>query len=42
MSDEQGFDRGSALSIFASDRKEDMIALVCSLVIAAGVYFLVG
>lgn len=43
MSDNpQGFDRGSALSIFTSDRKEDFIALVCSLLIAAGVYILVG
>lgn len=42
MSEEQKFDRGSALSVFGSDRREDMIALVCSLLIAAGVYFLVG
>lgn len=33
------FARGSALSIFGSDRKEDFIALVCALVIAFGVYF---
>ena len=32
----------SALSIFGSDRKEDLIALVFALAIAAGVYFLVG
>jgi hypothetical protein len=32
------FDRGSALSIFGSDRKEDLMALVCALVIAFGVY----
>lgn len=32
------FDRGSALSIFGSDRKEDMMALVFALVIAFGVY----
>ncbi len=35
------FHRGSALSIFGSDRKEDLIALLLSLIIAAGVYLLV-
>ncbi len=39
---ENKFDRGSALSIFDSDRVEDYIALVCALVIAAVVYFTVG
>jgi hypothetical protein len=39
---EAKFDRGSALSIFGSDRKEDFIALICALLVAAGVYFLVG
>lgn len=33
------FDRGSALSIFGSDRKEDFMALVFALAIAVGVYF---
>jgi len=37
---EDKFDRGSALSLFKSDRKEDFIALVFALAIAAGVYFL--
>ncbi|MDH5327259.1 MAG: hypothetical protein OEZ68_05515 [Gammaproteobacteria bacterium] len=32
------FDRGSALSIFGSDRKEDGMALVFALIIAAAVY----
>jgi hypothetical protein len=32
------FDRGSALSIFGSDRKEDFMALIISLVIAFVVY----
>ncbi len=32
------FLRGSALSIFGSDRKEDLIALICALLIAFGVY----
>jgi len=35
------FHRGSALSIFKSDRYEDLIALVLSLLIALGVYFFV-
>lgn len=35
------FLRGSALSIFNSDRREDLIALGCALVIALGVYILV-
>lgn len=39
MSEEpKTFDRGSALSIFGSDRREDFIALVFALVIAFGVY----
>ena len=33
--------RGSALSIFASDRREDFVALVLALLIALGVYFFV-
>lgn len=35
------FHRGSALSIFGSDRLEDVVALLLSLIIAIGVYFLV-
>jgi hypothetical protein len=39
MSDqEKKFDRGSALSIFGSDRKEDFMALLFALIIAFGVY----
>ena len=34
------FDRGSALSIFGSDRKEDLMALIIALVIAMSVYAL--
>ena len=37
---ENNFDRGSALSIFGSDRKEDFMALVFALVIAFAVYVL--
>ena len=32
------FERGSALSIFGSDRREDFMALVFALAIALGVY----
>ena len=35
------FDRGSALTIFPTDRHEDLVALVLSFLIAALVYFLV-
>jgi hypothetical protein len=38
MSEEKKFDRGSALSIFGSDRKEDLMALLIALIIAFGVY----
>jgi len=41
MNEQQKFDRGSALSIFGSDRKEDFIALILALVIAFTVYFTV-
>ncbi len=35
------FHRGSALSIFHTDRAEDFIALFCALAIALGVYIMV-
>jgi hypothetical protein len=38
MSAKEKFDRGTALTIFKSDRAEDMIALVLSLIIALLVY----
>jgi hypothetical protein len=39
MTEEQSkYDRGSALSIFGSDRREDFMALIFALVIAFGVY----
>ncbi|MDH5766955.1 MAG: hypothetical protein OEZ38_13165 [Gammaproteobacteria bacterium] len=41
MTDEQKFERGTALSIFGSDRKEDFMALVFALAIAFGVYIFV-
>ena len=36
------FHRGSALSVFKSDRMEDLVALSCAMLIALGVYVLVG
>jgi hypothetical protein len=38
---EDKFDRGSALTVFKSDRHEDFIALVLSLIIALLVYLFV-
>jgi hypothetical protein len=35
MSEKPKFERGTALSIFRSDRAEDFIALICALVIVA-------
>lgn len=32
---DRGYDRGTALSIFKSDRAEDMVALVLSLILVA-------
>ena len=37
---EDKFDRGSALSIFGSDRREDVMALVFSLAIALAIYLI--
>jgi hypothetical protein len=38
---EDKFDRGSALTVFKSDRQEDFLALALSLVIALLVYLFV-
>ena len=38
---EDKFDRGSALTIFTSDRHEDLMALVLSLAIALLVYLFI-
>ena len=35
---ENNFERGSALSIFGSDRKEDFMALLFALIIAFAIY----
>ena len=36
---EQKFDRGTSLSIFVSDRREDITALIFAFAIAFGVLF---
>jgi hypothetical protein len=41
MAEEGKFDRGSALTIFKSDRQEDLMALLLSLAIALLVYIFV-
>jgi hypothetical protein len=41
MAEKMKFERGTALSIFKSDRAEDFIALVISLLIALAVYVFV-
>ena len=38
---EEKFDRGSALTIFKSDRHEDIAALVLALAIALAIYLFV-
>ncbi len=38
MTEEEKYDRGSALSIFGTDRKEDFMALLFALIIAFAVY----
>jgi hypothetical protein len=40
--EEKQFERGSSLSIFVSDRREDIGALIFALAIAFGVLLLVG
>ena len=42
MSEQPKFARGSSLSIFTSDRKEDFFALALALAIALGVVLIVG
>ena len=39
---EKQFDRGTSLSIFVSDRLEDVGALVAAFLIALGVLFFIG
>ncbi len=40
--EQKPFERGTSLSIFVSDRFEDVGALIAALVIALGVLFFVG
>jgi hypothetical protein len=42
MSSPQKFERGTSLSIFVSDRKEDIGSLVFALLIAIGIVMVVG
>jgi hypothetical protein len=42
MSEQPQFDRGTSLSIFVSDRMEDIGALVFALAIAIGIVIFVG
>lgn len=39
---EQKFERGTSLSIFVSDRREDLGSLVFALLIAIGIVLIVG
>ena len=39
---EQKFERGTSLSIFVSDRREDIGSLVFALLIAIGIALIVG
>lgn len=39
---EHNFERGTSLSIFVSDRREDIGALIFAIVIAIGIVLLVG
>jgi len=41
MTTKEKFDRGTALTIFKSDRAEDLVALAISLVIALLIYLFV-
>jgi hypothetical protein len=42
MAEEKEFGRGTSLSIFVSDRREDIGALVAALLIAIGIVLFVG
>jgi hypothetical protein len=42
MSEPQKLERGTSLSIFVSDRREDIGALVFALIIAIGIVLVVG
>lgn len=40
--EEKQFERGTSLSIFTADRREDMGALIAALLIAIGVLLVIG
>ena len=40
--EQQKFERGTSLSIFVSDRREDMSALIFAFAIAMGVLIFIG
>jgi len=40
--EEKQFERGTSLSIFAADRREDLGALIAALLIALGIIFFIG
>lgn len=40
--EEKQFERGTSLSIFAADRREDLGALIAALLIALGIVFFIG
>ncbi len=40
--EEQKFERGTQITIFRSDRMEDVSALILAFVIAMGILFMVG
>ena len=42
MAEEKEFDRGTSLSIFVSDRREDIGALIAAFLIAIGIVLFVG
>jgi hypothetical protein len=42
MSEPEKFERGTSLSIFVSDRREDIGSLIFALLIALGIVLLVG
>ena len=42
MSEQPKFERGTSLSIFVSDRREDIGALIFALIIAIGVVLIIG
>ena len=42
MAEEKEFERGTSLSIFVSDRREDIGALIAAFLIALGVVLFIG